>query len=421
MPGNAPGLKPKRKKDGSIVWYWAAANCSRKAKHYPTKTVRLKDQTPDGDAARASQCQHLHMELQLWLAHKDPSRDFDKAGFDGTVSSLARFYRGHPQSPYQKLKFNSRHTYDQQIDTLKDVVGKRRLASLTGVDFLAWYDKFATDERGQKTLISTAHKLLNMFRILVGWGIVLELPHCVRLRDILGELRFSKPAARETFITYDQAVAVIEQAHEMGLASIALAQALQFELTFRQKDVIGEYLPAGTPTDSDIIYKGRRWANGLTWEQIGPDGVLRKRTTKTKAQAVFEIARYPLVVQEIARWRGPRQGPMIIDERSGMPYLNERFSKRWREVATAAGVPKDVYNMDSRAGGVTEATDAGAPLEMVRHHATHKDARTTARYSRQTLTKTAAVADIRSRNRAKTEGSEPRQNLPEPSPTKSNS
>jgi hypothetical protein len=95
---------------------------------------------------------------------------------------------------------------------------------------------------------------------------------------------------------------------------------------------------------------------------------------------------------------------MIVDERSGLPYLNQRFSKRWRDIATLAGVPKGVYNMDSRAGGVTEATDAGAPLEMVRHHATHRDARTTARYSRQTLAKTQAVADFRtaSRNKAKT-------------------
>lgn len=393
---DAPGIKPRRKADGSVVWYWVAAQCSRKAASYPLKTVRLKDQTPGGDAARAAQCQQLHMELQLWLNDIDPNRVFDKAGFDGTVAALIRYYRDHPQSPYHKLKYNSQHVYDQHLDILRDVVGKRRLGTLTGVDFLAWYEKFAEGGR-----VSLAHKLMNMFRIAVSWGVVLELPQTVRLRDILAEMRFSKPPPRATFLSYEQAVDIIAQAHEMGLPSIALAQALQFELTLRQKDVIGEWIPGGDDASGAITTSGRRWANGLLWSHIGPDGVLRKVTTKTGAEAVFEIARYPLVVQELARWQGPKVGPMIIDERSGLPYRNERFSKRWRDVATAAGVPADVFNMDSRAGGITEATDAGAPIEAVRHHATHRDARTTMRYSRQTLTKTSSVADIRSSSRKK--------------------
>lgn len=397
----APGLKARPRAGGLFTYYWVAANCSRQAGAYPQKTVRLKDQTPEGDEARAFQCQQLHMELQLWLAGKGGKQEFRKADFDGTVSSLIRFYREHPQSPYHKLKYNTQKIYDQHLDLLRDVVGKRRLSTLTGVDFLSWYDKFATDDDGQRTLISTAHKLMNMFRITVSWGVVVELGHASRIRDILSEMRFTKPPARKTFLTYDQAVAVIEKAHEMGMPSIALAQALQFEFMLRQKDVIGEYLPRNTPADSEIRSSGRPWVNGLLWSHLGEDGVLRKQTTKTGAEAVFEVARYPLAVQEIARWRGPKTGPMIIDERSGLPYRNERFSKRWREIATAAGVPKEVYNMDSRAGGVTEATDAGAPLEMVRHHATHRDARTTARYSRQTLTKTQAVADIRSASRNK--------------------
>lgn len=400
----APGLKTRKRANGSFVFYWVAAQCSRHTEGYSQRTVRLKNQAPGGKDERAAQCQQLYMDLQQWLSGQTPEQEFKRADFDGSVSALIRFYRDHPQSPYRKLKYNTQKIYDQHLNILRDVVGKRRLATLTGVDFLAWYDKFAADGKGELTLVSTAHKLMNMFRITVSWGVVLELPHATRVRDILSEMRFAKPEARKTFLSYDQAVAVIEKAHEMGMPSIALAQALQFELTMRQKDVIGEYLPKGTPADSDIVYNGQRWVNGLLWEHLGEDGVLRKKTSKTGAEAVFELARYPLVVQEIARWRGSKTGPMIIDERSGLPYRNERFSKRWREIATKAGVPADVYNMDSRAGGVTEATDAGAPLEMVRHHATHSDARTTARYSRQTLAKTQAVADIRTaaRNRSKT-------------------
>ena len=52
-------------------------------------------------------------------------------------------------------------------------------------------------------------------------------------------------------------------------------------------------------------------------------------------------------------------------------------------------------NRDSRAGGVTEGSDAGADLEHLRHHASHSSATTTALYSRKTLTKTRAVARLR--------------------------
>ena len=51
---DAPGLKPRRKADGTVVWYWVAANCSRKAGNYPLKTVRLANQAADGDDARAA-------------------------------------------------------------------------------------------------------------------------------------------------------------------------------------------------------------------------------------------------------------------------------------------------------------------------------------------------------------------------------
>ncbi len=61
--------------------------------------------------------------------------------------------------------------------------------------------------------------------------------------------------------------------------------------------------------------------------------------------------------------------------------------------------------MDSRSGAITEATDAGAPLELVRHAATHSDISTTAGYSRNPAGKTAEVLKLRvaHRNRTGTE------------------
>jgi hypothetical protein len=81
-------------------------------------------------------------------------------------------------------------------------------------------------------------------------------------------------------------------------AELALAQALRFEPTLRQKDVIGEWFPSRN---------GRRWANGLVWNHIDSDMVLCRRTTRTGAEVEFDPTAYPLVIAELeasheARW-----------------------------------------------------------------------------------------------------------------------
>ncbi|MBN9027825.1 hypothetical protein [Kaistia nematophila] len=110
---------------------------------------------------------------------------------------------------------------------------------------------------------------------------------------------------------------------------------------------------------------------------------------------------YPLISAEIARVKpADRIGPMIIDERSGLPYSEKEYSKRWRKIATAAGVPKEVWNRDSRAGGITEGRDAGAAVEDVSKHAAHTDATVTSRvYDRGELEASRRVATKRKEHR----------------------
>ena len=49
--------------------------------------------------------------------------------------------------------------------------------------------------------------------------------------------------------------------------------------------------------------------------------------------------------------------PIRPDSRTRQPLKLRRFQKDWRAVARAAGIPDDVMNRDSRAGGVTEVSD----------------------------------------------------------------
>ena len=219
---------------------------------------------------------------------------------------------------------------------------------------------------------------------MIAYGVTLGYDDCFRADTILGKLRFPTPPARRSRMTFEQVKAVRETAHAMGLGSIALATVLQFELSLRQKDVIGEWEPAPL-IEGGIVHKDTRWANGLQWSDIDSTIVLRKTHTKTGAYVEFDLKLYPTILEEIERVpREKRIGPMIISERTGEPYKHRTFTQTWRKVADKAGMPKAVWNMDARAGAISEAYEAGAGETDVMKHAGHKNRQTSARYNRGT-------------------------------------
>lgn len=390
----APGLKTRTKKDGTVQAYWVATQCSRRAKDYPLKTVPLTSVPQEEWPAR---CQKLYNELLIWLDgdHEKPLR------FEGTMNSLCDHYVGHELSPYHQVKYNTRDTYDDAIRWIRKTVGTRAMAKITGVDFLRWHENFlkpATPDGPRR--VDSAHRNMSMIRRMFRWGVVLELPHCKRLSDIISEMEFEQPKERSEYMLYEQAMAFIAKANILGKPSMALAQALQFELGFRQKDVIGEWIPdmtgSGIRHTAVNTVKPKRWDNGLLWSDIDAAMVLRKSTVKKGRLAEFDLTMYPMLMAEIAKVpMDKRVGPMIINEGTGLPYTANVYRTTWRPIATLAGIPLEIQNRDSRSGSITEATDADAGLELVRHHATHKNVAMTARYSKNTIKKTSQVARLR--------------------------
>jgi site-specific recombinase XerD len=191
-------------------------------------------------------------------------------------------------------------------------------------------------------------------------------------------------------------------AHEFAWHSIALAQALQFELMLRQKDVIGEWVPVAEPGDSGVEDAGQKWLRGLRWDEIDQNMVLRHVTSKRQKEIEIDLSSVPMVIEELALIPRRAAGPIVICEVTGLPYSTAEFRRKWRLVANAAGVPKSVRNMDSRAGAISEATDAGADLEHVRHAATHSDIAMTQKYSRNATEKIAGVHALRAAHRNRT-------------------
>ena len=135
--------------------------------------------------------------------------------------------------------------------------------------------------------------------------------------------------------------------------------------------------------------------------------ILRHVTSKRGKMLEIDLKLAPMVIEEFGtedRSVLPAFGPLVISESTGLPYHADDFRRKWRLIADMAGVPKTVRNQDSRAGGITEATQAGAELEHVKHAATHADISQTQRYSRAGTEKVATVQVKRVSHRFRTSG-----------------
>jgi hypothetical protein len=275
--------------------------------------------------------------------------------------------------------------------------GDEQVRNIKARTILRWHEEWS--EGGK---VAMGHSVVAVLRMLMSFGAtILEDSECRRVREFLRDMRFKMAAPRTDLLTADHAKAIRSKAHEMGLHSIALAQAIQFDLMFRQKDVIGEWIPTSEPGMSDVVYGNDKWMTGLRWTEI--EGmILRHVTSKRQKLVEVDLRLAPMVMEEIPEAM-PATGPVIVYERTGKPYIDHQWRREWRRVARAAGVPDHVYNMDSRAGAISEATDAGAELEHVRHAATHSNIAMTQRYSRGSVEKTAKVMEIRARHRNKGE------------------
>lgn len=403
---DAPGLTWRPNKRG---WEarWRARTDLVKRGYYP-RVVRLWAGREASELERdwiADRCRRLQAHMLSW------ARGGTKpvtAAFDGTLASLCQCYTTDKDSAYHSKRYRTRENYDYLIkrirhdtwtaDNVVRPIGDEMLADVKARTLLRWHEGWGANGRA-----AMGHALIGMLRTLFGFGAtILEDPECIRLSGILSKMRFEMAKPRQEHISAEQAQAVITKAHEMGLHSVALAQAIQFECLLRQKDVIGEWVPVSEPGTSDVVAGNLKWLWGVRWSEIDGDLILRHVTSKRGKLLEVDLRLAPMVMAELARLEArPTTGPIIVSETRSRPYVNHEFRRDWRKVARAAGIPDTVYNMDSRAGGISEATDAGAELEHVRHAATHGNISMTQRYSRGSTEKIANVMQLRAKHRNK--------------------
>jgi hypothetical protein len=413
LRSDRPGLKWSTRAGGRQP-YWVASQITRDSKGYPDRTIRLPSDADDETLAEL--CRDHTARLLTWLATEERlAEPFPR--YDGTILSLSRLYQEHPDSPFHDVKHNTRKTYTDSLKVIETTIGLRAVRRVTVVDVRGYYKRWREPRvEGGTPRIKRAHDAVSNLRMILRFGFALGHKDCGDLYERLAMLRFERGGAREQEMTFAQATAFVRKALEMGSTaaipaerakSMAIGVAAQFDLLLRQKDIIGEWTPAVPEIPSAIYAGGEMWQGRFRWDNL-PGWRLRVRTSKTRSVIEFDLTRYSLLFPLLDSLPHAERTGAIVKGEHGLPIRERSYRKWFRQIARAAGIPDSVWNMDSRAGGATEADEAGADFKAIQDALTHSEGRTTMRYIRERAAgrRVASVADARSRKRAE-DSSEP--------------
>jgi hypothetical protein len=426
---SAPGLIYRLRRRGWVLSWSPRSDLTERG--YQGKTVRLwpSSSVPpqQGEPTRAewevisAWCVRYQAEQLLWA--RGGVKDDPQSIFDGTIASLIEIYQTHKRSPFRKLRYEAHRTYALRLQALKIAVGKVRVKNVTFEKVSDWQEEFSLDGDGGKPMKARAAALIGMVQRLVTFGALL-LPKSAGCHDVcdifekMGKAHLMDGGSRQRkeYMSAAQCRLLRAKAHEMGRHSIALEQAFSFELALRQKDVIGEWVPIQWPGVSDVHWGPRKWLMGLRWEQIDSNLILTHRLSKSVRgrdnvmdpeegkTAVWDLRTCPMIMDELRCLVGkaeferadlPACGPLIISERVGRPWTAPAFRYQWRTTATAAGIPANIQNRDSRPGAATEADLAGAPEEKTQRLLGHSRGETTRIYLREELEVQRELAKLR--------------------------
>lgn len=424
----APGLKRRARITGPDARYFVVPAHDVKA-GYALRTLTIPAAASEQEAA--AMCRRYWAELVAWRAGED------KTPTAFTFAWLVDDYLNNPHSTFRTVREKTRRAYEQNCRIIRATIGKRHLDMLrengvevpryTGADIRRWHNEWGLpievigpDGKPMKdnwgnvitapTAPSRARHCIVQLRILAKHMVLIAKPTVAAslyLRNLLSEMEFATTKAREVAITRAQVNDFVKAALAKGYPSQAITTLAQFELIERRVHIIGYF--EGKP---------KQWRPGWIWQNIdhaGPNATWRIRYYQDKVGRVlrdFDLKTVPdllALIQAIPE--AQRIGPVIIAERQRKAHLREPWNERhyaevWREIAREAGIPDQVWSMDARAGGTTEAdTIPEITDRMMDDAGGWTDPKTKTRYRRNKQRNAGEVVNLRQRARSSEERS----------------
>lgn len=375
----APGLKFRARKDRWVPYWVPRAEAVNAG--FKCGTINLERYLASPEIL-IDRCEALQNAMLAWL---DGLRR-ERIGFDYTIGSVLRIYQTHEDSPFHALKPGGRKPYIIYLRRLDREIGDKRVDRITGLDVKRWYRGWSSNGKHP----AAGQMCVSVLKSALTFCIVAGHRVCRTLRDDIRELRLPGSRPRNQVATAAQVRKACLAAHAFKLPSAALAYAFQFETALRQWDVIGQWYPLADAVPSAVLNGSRKWA-GLEWRHIGEDMILRYVPTKTQgtsgAEVVIDLRLCPMVLEEIARIPvEQRVGPVVVFERTTLPFTQDQFERLWKRVRVQAGLPGKLWSRDLRASAVTEGRGGGGVTEDAAKVAGHTKPRTTSEvYDRERL------------------------------------
>lgn len=314
----------------------------------------------------------------------------------GTWLWLIGRYKSDEFSPMMDVKYNTKADYLHRLDRLETAIGNVLITETDLITLKRWQKAMAAAHEARvaefnaraesggfeaRSSDSTHYvkSLFTMIRIITGYGVQIKAPGARDVRDILSEMRIKSPRPRHTSPTSEQIQAIVTVADADGNAAFSLGLLCQWWLTLRAVDVRGQWLGKGAQM---------RWADGMTWAMLDKDVTKLCKTPSKTEKAAPDALEFDLTLIPELRARlmsipaDQRIGP-VIKQPNGVPFQADRWSKLFRKYADQAGIPRDVWMMDTRAGAINHAKNHGASHIQLQHQANHSQASTTDRYVRE--------------------------------------
>lgn len=373
---------------------------------YAVKCVRVEGT----DLQKAQKCRDLTREMLRWHEGTEGPKVQP-----GTWGWLIAKYKSDDFSPFHEVKDNTKQEYLSIIGRWEGAIADALISNTDHQTIKRWeramkerFIQRALGENARRAEVNASRKavikmkpvsedptsyvkrMFTMLRTLASYGVILRANGARDVKEILGEIRLRGPKPRTIAPTPEQIAAVIEKADEAGDSVFALGLHLQWWTALRTVDIRGQWLGSG---------KARRWADGLTWDMIDKDiTTLRKTPSKTERhgtpEMVFDLRMMPEIRARLqAIPVDQRVGPVIA--LNGVPFRARGYRDRFRKYARLAGVPDDVWLMDTRAGALTHAETLGASIKQIQHAAGHTNPNTTERYIRSREKNVTSVLQLR--------------------------
>lgn len=236
--------------------------------------------------------------------------------------------------------------------------------------------------------VSYIHRFFNTVRRVARYGKALKNKPATEVASVLAEMRFQTGAARQQAPSREQVYRIVAAADAKSLPHFAVGVLIQYEFSLRAVDVRGLWLKSDA-IEGGIFRNGTRWQDGLTWDMFDADLTTFEKVISKTAKSMpepyqFDLTLVPEIRSRLMLLRPERPvGPVILSIRSGgLPYTTSGWSQAWARMRIDAKIPQNIWLMDLRAGGVTEAKNLGADPYALRDAAQHSNISTTSRYSR---------------------------------------